>query len=137
MKRIIKLILGVAVLGGLTSCAHVAEMDSALLQSETLCLKIKDRLVFTFDEDFHQAGYNATLHQFRMGNDDMSEYVILNLSDAIVSGKTVNASMEWTENNSIQKHDGITFKAEKISEDGTVWLWSSSDRIAAVVKMLN
>ena len=137
MKKIARLLLAGLLLAGLLSCGRTAEMDPDLLQSETLCLKIKDRLVFTFDDDFHQAAYNPSLHQFRMGNDDMSEYVVLTCSEAIVSGKTVTANMEWTANNSIQKHEGIAFKAEKISDDGTVWLWSSSDRIAAIVKILN
>jgi len=137
MKRIALYILSGLLLSALFSCGRVAEMDAALLESETLCLKIKDRMIFTFDEETHQTGYNATLHQFRMGNDDMSEYVVLTCSGALVSGKAVEASMEWTVNNSIQTHDGISFKVEKMSDDGTVWLWSATDRIAAVVKILN
>jgi len=137
MKRIVRYALTGLLLAGLFSCGRVAEMDAALLESETLCLKIKDRMAFTFDENSHQTGYNATLHQFRMGNDDMSEYVVLTCSGPLQTEKSVTASMEWTENNSIQKHDGISFKVEKMSEDGTVWLWSATDRVAAVVKILN
>ena len=121
----------------LVSCNENKHMESALLEQETVCLQIKGKMVHRFDSATSQLGYNASKKQFRMGNDDMSEYFIITCSDIPArEGQSVTANLEWTQNNSIQKKTGVSFNVEKSSSDGTVWLWSRKEGIAAILHRL-
>ncbi len=132
-----KLIIIISSLLLLVSCSGDKHMESALLEQETVCLKIKGKLVHSFDAASCQLGYNASKKQFRMGNDDMSEYFIVTCSDIPSrEGQSVTATLEWTQNSSIQKKTGINFNVEKSSSDGTVWLWSRKEGIAAILHRL-
>lgn len=134
MKR---LFIIASVLLALVSCSGNKHMESALLDEETVCLRIKGRVIHSFDAASCQLGYNAAKKQFRMGNDDMSEYFIVTCSDIPArEGQSVTAILEWTQNNSIQKKKGISFNVEKSSSDGTVWLWSRKDEIAVILHRL-
>ena len=114
------------------------EMDLDMYNSDQVCLMVKGKRVFTFDEGNGQLGYNRTLKQFRAGNDDMTSFFVLNCKDTPrTQGQELRADLQWTSGNSVKASNGITFKVEKINDTGLVWLWSSADKTGAVVKILN
>ena len=134
MKRILLLLCLLPVIG---ACIFEARIDDELIGSDTPCLKVKGRMVFLYDEATCQLGYTPALHEFRTGNDDMSDFFILRCDmTPKEAGQTVTASLTWLQNYEVQKRDGLTFKVEKVTDDGTVWLWNGRESIGAVVRIL-
>ncbi|MBR2747292.1 MAG: hypothetical protein IKD95_02920 [Bacteroidales bacterium] len=118
-------------------CKKKVEMDLEMYNSDQVSLMVKGKRVFTFDEGTGQLGYNNTLRQFRAGNDDMTSYFVLTCSEAPRSqGQEIRAYLQWTSGSSSKSTKGIIFKVEKY-ETGLVWLWNSTDKTGAVVKILN
>ena len=114
------------------------EMDLDMYNSDQVSLMVKGKRVFTFDESTGQLGYNRSLKQFRAGNDDMTSFFVLTCKDIPrTQGQELKADLQWTSGNSVKSSGGITFKVEKYSDTGLVWLWSSADKTGAVVKILN
>ena len=114
------------------------EMDLDMYNSDQVCLMVKGKRVFTFDEGNGQLGYNRTLKQFRAGNDDMTSFFVLTCKDTPrTQGQELKADLQWTSGNSVKTSGGLTFKVEKYSDTGLVWLWNSTDKTGAVVKILN
>ncbi len=117
-----------------------AGMDSGMFESNQVCLMVKGKLVYTFDEGKGQLAFNRTLKQFRAGNDDeMTTFFVLTCTNELprTKGQEIRANLRWTEN-SIKSSNGLTFKVEKYEDNtGLVWLWNSADKTGAVVKILN
>ena len=114
------------------------EMDLDMYNSDQVCLMVKGKRVFTFDEGNGQLGYNRTLKQFRAGNDDMTSFFVLTCKDTPrTQGQELKADLQWTSGNSVKTSGGLTFKVEKYSDTGLVWLWNSAHKTGAVVKILN
>lgn len=118
-------------------CKKKVEMDLEMYNSDQVSLMVKGKRVFTFDEGTGQLGYDRTKRQFRAGNDDMTSYFVLTCSEAPRSqGQEIRADLQWTSGSSSKSTKGIIFKVEKY-ETGLVWLWNSTDKTGAVVKILN
>ena len=119
----------------LTACHKDPGIDPVILSSDDFCLEVKGKMVQTFAESECQTGFNESKKQFRVGNDKMSEYYILNCNK-VPSRKdeTLTANLEWTLNATVQKRSSIKFTVEKVGEDGRIWLWNAKEEIAAVVR---
>lgn len=136
MKRILPLLLAAAALLG--ACKDQEEMDAELYEGNDICLKIKSRMIYTFDASSGQLGYNPARNLFRAGNDDMSEYFILTCEPfPAATDMEVTADLTWKTGSTIQHRDGVPMKVMKTDDAGLVWLWSKQDKIGAVVKILN
>lgn len=134
MKRLLPLLLPLLLLTA--SCVREARIDEELILSEIPCLQIKGKRIHTYDPANWQLAWNASLHRFRAGNDNMSEYFVLTCSDTPAeAGQSLDVSLSWTQNNGIQQRS-LPLKVEKISDDGTVWLWNGKESIGAVVRIL-
>jgi hypothetical protein len=123
----------------LQGCGRGSKMDPQLYEGDSICLKIKDNVIFTMDPQKGQTGFRRSEGEFRASDDAMNEYFVI-CCDPFPSkeGMTVNAYMEWTWRGNVQKRDGIRFKVEKIDDASSlIWLWSSKDKVGAVVKMLD
>ena len=121
-----------------TGCKKKVEMDLEMYNSNQVSLMVKGKKVFTFDEGTCQLGYNSTKRQFRAGNDDMTSYFVLTCSEAPRSqGQEIRADILWTSGSSAKPINGLTLKVEKYDNTGLVWLWNSTDKTGAVVKILN
>ena len=132
MKRLTLIILLLALV---TAC-NKNKMEEEVLESEDLCLIIKGKTIFSYDEDDCQISFNPTSRIFRVGDDTMDDYFTLTTSVIPSSkGEKVKGDLQWTSQNSIQSRKYVQFEVQKI-ENGNVWLWSKTDRIAAVVKIL-
>ena len=121
-----------------TGCKKKVEMDLDMYNSDQISLMVKGKKVFTFDEGTGQLGFNRTRKEFRAGNDDMTSYFVLTCSEAPRSqGQEIRADIQWTSGSSVKSTNGLTFKVEKYDNTGLVWLWNSTDKTGAVVKILN
>ena len=122
----------------LTGCKEKVEMDLDMYNSDQVCLMVKGKKVFLYDEGNGQLGYNRTLRQFRAGNDDMTGFFVITC-DALPRevGQEIRADIQWTSGSSVKTSSGIPLKVEKYDGTGLVWLWNASDKTGAVVKILN
>ena len=125
--------IAAAALLALAACTKTPEIDPVILSSDDYTLVVRGKSIHSFTENECQLGFNASLKQFRVGNDKMTDYYVLNC-DRIPSGKdeSVTASLEWTLGQTVQKRSSLKFKVKK-AEDGRFWLWDSKDEIAVVV----
>ena len=113
-------------------------MDSGMYESNQVCLMVKGKLVYTFDEGEGQLAFNRTLKQFRAGNDDMTSFFVLTCKTLPrKEGEEILADLEWTSGNSVKSTRNITFKVEKTDGTGLVWLWNATDKTGAIVRILN
>ena len=136
MKRKALLLLLLAALLAV-SCIHEARVDSELLATDVPCLKVKGKMVHLYDEANGQLGYNASLHQFRVGTDNMSDFFILTCDrEPREAGERVTATLYWTQDYNVQRREGIELKVEQVDADGTVRLWNGKESIGAVVRIL-
>lgn len=134
MKRL-SLLLALSL--GLSACIFEARIDDGLIATDTPCLKVKGKVIFLFDEGTGQLSYNPTRHEFRTGDDSMSDYFIVTCDDTPrEAGQHLTASLIWFQNYNVQRKDGLSMKVEKITDDGTVWLWNGRESIGAVVRIL-
>ena len=121
-----------------TGCKKKVEMDLEMYNSNQVSLMVKGKKVFLYDDGTCQLGYNSSKRRFRAGNDDMTSYFVLTCSEAPRSqGQEIRADIQWTSGSSVKSTNGLTFKVEKYDNTGLVWLWNSTDKTGAVVKILN
>lgn len=134
MKRSITILL-LAAVAALCAC-NPRQMDEPLLQAEGVLLQVDGKLILSLAPDEGQLGFNEAKREFRAGKDDMSEYFCINCSELPVEeGQHLTADVLWTGPNGIQRRGRVNMKVQQI-RGGSIWLWSSHDRIAAVVKDL-
>ena len=133
-----KFIVIIALVLLFTGCKEKVEMDLDMYNSNQVSLMVKGKKVFLYDDGTCQLGYNSSKRQFRAGNDDMTSYFVLTCSEAPRSqGQEIRADIQWTSGSSVKSTNGLTFKVEKYDNTGLVWLWNSTDKTGAVVKILN
>ena len=120
----------------LAAACNKNKMEPEIIESDNLCLVIKGKTIFSYDEDDCQISFNPTYRIFRVGDDTMDDFFTLTASVIPSSkGEKIKGDLQWTSESSIQSRKYVQFEVQKI-ENGTVWLWSKTDRIAAVVKIL-
>ena len=135
MRKYLYIIVLVLLCSG---CKKKVEMDLDMYNSNQISLMVKGKKVFTFDEGTCQLGYNRSLKQFRAGNDDMTSFFVLTCTDLPrTKGQEIRGNLQWTSGSSVKTSNGLTFKVEKYDDTGLVWLWNSTDKTGAVVKILN
>ena len=103
-----------------------------------VCLKVKGTLVYQYVSGSSQMALNRGRKEFRAGTDTMSDYFRLTLSELPrENGQTMTGSLQWTTSDNTPSLSGLSFKVERIGDDGTVWLWCPSQKILVVMKLLN
>ena len=136
MRKYLIIISLALVLG---ACGKKVEMDPLLYDSDEICLMVKGKIVFSYTEGTMQLSVNPDLREFRVGNDDMSQYFMLTCGALPrEKGQEFQGNLRWTSGNAVKTASGLTFKVEKTDENtGLVWLWCAADKTGAVIKFLN
>ena len=135
MTRYARILLLSAALATLCAC-NPHQMEEPLLHVEGVLLQVGDNVVLSLAPDEGQLGFSAGKKEFRAGTDDMSEYFVISCSELPVEeGQHITADVLWTSQAGIQRRGRVKMKVQQI-RDGNIWLWSSRDRIAAIVKDL-
>ena len=103
-----------------------------------VCLKVKGTIVYQYVSGASQMAFNRGRKEFRAGTDTMSDYFLLTMSEVPhEDGQTLTGSLQWTTDDDTPHMTGLSFKVERIGDDGTVWLWCPSQKILVVMKLLN
>lgn len=103
-----------------------------------VCLKVKGSVVYSYAGGSSQMAFNRGRKEFWAGTDTMSDYFQLKMSEIPgENGQVLTGTLQWTTDDNIVTRNGLTFKVERIADDGTAWLWCAAQRITVVMKLLN
>lgn len=137
MRKIFSILALGLMLAALSACDFIFginQIDPALLDTKNFVLEVNGRVMQTFAEGECQMTFNASRNEFRVGNDKMTDYYILQCSKVpTTKGETLTANLEWTLDGSIQSRSGLLFSVEQVGDDGRIWLWDAKDLIGAIV----
>lgn len=131
------IIIGIALMLAASTGCNRYHVEDILLPRNEISLTVKGSDQIIYDEESWQLGYNDERNEFRIVNDKLNNWVILQC-DAVPStvGQSVTAYLEYTTSNDTRKLNGLTFTVEKTSPDGLIWLWNDDRKIGIVVKSL-
>lgn len=135
MRRIyyIWILISVALLSG----CNPYDIDEILLERDEISLTWKGEEQLVFDPMTWQLGYNSKTYEYRVHDDDMADYFVLECeSRPNVEGEDITASIEWTVRTDVKRYEQIQFTVKKITPDGRIWLWSRVQKIGVVLKEL-
>lgn len=129
------MLLPLFLLGGGCSCTKEGPGEE-FLEAEELQLIVDGRVVMTYAPLTCQVSYNHDRKTFRVHNDDMSRFYQLNCAALPYSqGQEIKADLRWSDGASITNRQGLTFRVEKVTEEGRFWLWCPQRKIAVSVQM--
>lgn len=134
MRKLIILISAASLLLHGCSCN---KLDEDFIRSEKLSLRVKGKKIHEYEPNNWQIGFNEDKKQFRIHNDTMSEYYILNCSSLPEeAGQTIRGDLKWSTSSSVTSRKGVEFKVEKKDDAGNIWLWSKKSDIAVSIRRL-
>ena len=108
------------------------------LEITNVCLKVKGVVAYEYIPEATQIAFNRGRKEFRAGTDTMSDYFLLRMSDVPrENGQVFTGYLQWTTDDDIVTRSNLSFKVERIGDDGTVWLWCAAQKITVVIKLLN
>ena len=132
------IIIGIALMLAASTGCNRYHVEDILLPRNEISLTVKGADQIIYDEESWQLGYNDERNEFRIVNDKLNNWVILQC-DAVPStvGQSVTAYLEYTTSNDTKKLNALTFTVEKTSTEGLIWLWNDDKKIGVVVKDLS
>lgn len=139
MNRLLKISSILALLIPLlVSCDKNKGFEEEFIRNtEQIGLTIKGEQVFTYDPRSCQLGYNQASREFRVMDDNMSDYFVIELSRELTQiGSSCTAVVRYTTKDDIITKTGVSFTLEKKGQDGLMWLWGKKSGIGAVVREL-
>ena len=137
-KRSLQLLLLLLLAALLVPACNRDGFDKSDLDITEVCLKVRGSMVFSYTPGSSQMALNRGRKEFRAGTDTMSDYFLLRLSELPrESGQVLTGTLKWTTSDEIGSRTGLSFKVERIADDGTVWLWNASQKITVVMRLLN
>lgn len=120
----------------LAGCNRV-EPEEVLLTREDISLTIKGTDQVSFNRNDFQLGFNDQRNEFRVVNDRLAQWFVLQCSATPVhEGQEITGTLEYTTDTVPKRLDNLSFIVQKISDDGLIWLWNSSRKIGIVVKII-
>ena len=137
-KRSIQLLVLLLLAAPLLSSCNRDGFDRSDFDITEVCLKVRGSVVFAYTPGNSQMALNRGRKEFRAGTDTMSDYFLLRLSELPQeTGQVLTGTLKWTTSDDIVSRTGLSFKVERVADDGTVWLWNASQKITVVMRLLN
>lgn len=117
------------------SCTGKGPDDSFLRTPAEYSLSVKGRTVFSANPYTCQTSANLKKNEYRVHNDNMSDWYMLWLDSKPVSvGQKVKGSIEWTDGRDVERKNGLTFQVSQVGNTGRVWLWCRKEQIGAIIQ---
>lgn len=122
----------------LAGCKPEYEPDPSFLSSDRIMLVIGGTEKMSYSPEYGQLGFCRELKQFRVSNDNMSEYYVLTCNAIpTAEGQTVKGSVKYASGTSSYVRNDLSFKVEKMDMNGNIWLWCKEKGIGVSVRTLN
>lgn len=120
------------------SCDKYRGIQEEFMRGENeISLSIKGEKVFSYDPLTQQLGYDPGKREFRVMDDDMSDYFVIQLNkDLTQIGSSCSGTLKYTTEDEVITKTGISFTLQKTGDDGLKRLWSKKNGIGAVVREL-
>lgn len=132
MKNIITVTITMLALA--TGCINY-NVEEVLLSSTEISLTWKGDVQVSYSPVTHQLGYNDSRNEYRVYDDKLSEWFILQCAEKPSSaGQIVDADISWTGSNNIKKLKGVQFKVEKTDEYGKIWMWNQDHGVGIIIQ---
>ena len=120
-----------------TGCSRDG-FDKSDFEITDVCLKVKGSVVYSYVGGASQMALNRGRKEFRAGTDTMSDYFLLKMSELPrENGQVLTGTLQWTTDDDVVTRNSLSFKVERIADDGMAWLWCEAQRITVVMKLLN
>ena len=137
MRNVFRIICALCLVLSAAGCNRDG-FNKSDLEITDVCLRVKGEEVFGYIPYATQMSLNRGRKEFRAGTDTMSDYFLLKMSELPREhGQVFTGTLQWTTADDIVTRTGVSFKVEKVGDDGTVWLWCAAQKITVVMKMLN
>ena len=137
MRNVFRIICALCLVLAAAGCNRDG-FNKSDLEISDVCLRVKGEEVFGYIPYATQMSLNRGRKEFRAGTDTMSDYFLLKMSELPREhGQVFTGTLQWTTADDIVTRTGLSFKVEKVGDDGTVWLWCAAQKITVVMKMLN
>lgn len=132
MKRIMIFVL----LAAAAACSPY-DIDEVLLQRDEISMTLKGEVQFSYDPATCQMSHNSTMNEYHIFDDKLSEWFIVRCHERPSNeGQELTADVTWTASSSTRTMKGLTFRVEKVSGSGTIWMWCRQKSIGIVIKNL-
>ncbi len=106
------------------------------LKNEEISLSLKGETLLRYNSEKWQIGYNAAKNTFRIHDDTMGQYFILECAESPAhEGQVLQADLTYTSSNSVRQ-ESLSLEIQKIDASGKVWLWNKSRKYGLVVRIL-
>ena len=128
MRTWLRIFLIITSLLSLASCNRDLEPDSSFIAGSQVQLKVAGSVIHTYNPLTWQLGYNPTTREFRVSDDQMKNYYIVNCSTIPSSvGQKIDATITWTTAGGTKSIKG-RFEVAKAEKD-RYWLWCGDKKI--------
>lgn len=118
-----------------SSCAEKELQEEFVVSPAEFGLTIKGTRYDRFAEETCQYGYMESNHEFRVSNDNMSDYYVLRLDRIPGVGEETSGELVYTTEDNIVSKPGLKFKLLKVEKD-YYWFWNKRNSIGTVVRKL-
>ncbi len=134
MKKLI--FIAVAVALAVSSCVRI-DVDEVLLKKDTISLSIRGITQFEYKAEDCQMAQVTDMNEYRIYKDDLSGWFIVKCSQRPSNaGQVLTANLEYKAVSNIKSQKNLSFKVEKIDENGKIWMWCEDKNIGIVIKNL-
>lgn len=91
---------------------------------------------FVYDAGTCQVGFSEERKQFRVSDDDMKNFYILDVNK-LPGGvdSSLKGTLTWTTDKDVRQRSGIDFKVVRVKDD-MYWLWAGKGSVGVVVRMV-
>lgn len=137
--KIIKTICIALVSLSVSGCVNgVSGLEQSFVEHDTMHLAVKGDIVLAYNPNNCQCAFSPSSAEFKVCEDNMKDYYILRCNRVPSEvGDNVKCDIEWTTYDNVKKRNNLDFKLVKSDQSsGTIWLWCSSARIGAAVRIL-
>ena len=113
------------------------DIEEVLLDRPDISVTHKGNVIFSFSPNKSQISFNDARNEYRMFNENFLSKVTIvwNIKPSFVSQK-VNIDITWRTPTSYKKKKDLQFEVKRASNDGMIWLWTSSDNIGITIKVI-
>ena len=117
------------------SCSKDSESQEYFIEK---CLDgglvIANETIFDYDENTCQMAFNESALQYRVSNDTMSDFYVLDCNRRPGEvGSTLKATLTWSTDVDVRQRSGLEFKVIRAQGDW-FWLWNRKNDIGVVVR---
>lgn len=121
----------------LQACDRKHEPDPVFLSGDVPCVTVDGTTVISYnDEPWQQLSFSEDNKQFRMSNDQMSEYFVVECNALPeTEGQKIRADVAYTKGLAVKHLENQEFVVKKIDGD-TVHLWCSKKKTGIIVRYI-